>query len=182
MRSRIVTMPVWAHLGASGLAIAGFMGAKARLDASYAASGHPVDYATGQLAFDADVIAGYYRVMQDAGTLGVYVRTQVIDFGFIAMMAAVALLLAALVARIGRPGSAARRVGRWTALAGVTGAGCDVVENLISFAMLARPDAIPQALALAYSSAAAAKFGLLTLAMVGLAVTLVLAIISRLRG
>lgn len=182
MWSKVLHLPVWAHLGATGLALVGFMGAKTQLDASYAASRHPVDYATGQLAFDADLIAGYYRVMQDAGTLGIYVRTQVIDFGFIAMVAAVSLLLAALVARIGLTGSLARRVGRWTALAGVTGAGCDVVENLISFAMLARPDAIPQVLALAYSSVAAAKFGLLTLAMVGLAVTLVLAVISRLRG
>ena len=181
MFARFMNLPLWAHLLATGGAIAAFQGVKTRLDASYAASGHPVDYATGQLAFDAGTIEGYYRTMQDAGTLGVYVQTQIIDFGFIAAVAALSLTLAALVARIGRPGSVACRIGRWTALAGVTGAGFDAVENILSFGMLARPDAIPQVLALTYSSAAAAKFTLLTLAMVGLAGTLALAMVNRLR-
>jgi hypothetical protein len=38
----------------------------------------------------------------------------------------------------------------------------DIIENLLSFGMLIQPDSIPQTLALIYSSAAVAKFGLLT--------------------
>lgn len=182
MWNKIMKTPVWAQVLATGGAMAAFVAVKARLDASYAASGHPVDFATGQLAFDADLIAGYYRVMQEAGTLGIYWRTQMIDFGFIAAVAVMSVLLAALVARIGRAGSLARWFGRATALAGLGGAGFDAVENLISFVMLARPEAIMQAMALIYSSAAAIKFGLLTLAMAGLVITLVLSVISRLRG
>ena len=59
---------------------------KSRLDASYAASGNPADYATGQLAFDARIIESYYARMIEAGTLPVYLQTQFIDFGFIAAM------------------------------------------------------------------------------------------------
>ncbi|NBR89593.1 MAG: hypothetical protein EBS68_06705, partial [Rhodobacteraceae bacterium] len=83
---------------------------------------------------------------------------------------------------IGKAGSWGRRVGGLAALSGIAGASFDALENLISFVMLAKPDAISQAVAMAYSSAAAAKFGLLTLAMALVIVTVVLGGISRLRG
>jgi hypothetical protein len=166
----------------TGVAFGAFQAARAALDASYAASGHPVDYATGQLAFDASRIAGYYATMQAAGTLDVYVRTQIIDFAFIASVMVLGLLLGCLVARLGRPGSRGRRLALAAGGLAVAGAGMDAVENLISFVMLARPEAIAQPVALAYSAAAAAKFGLLTLAMAALLVALPLGGWSRWRG
>lgn len=175
---RLQTLPLWAH-GAAALAAFGlFQAAKARLDASYAASGHPVDYATGQLAFDAATIEGYYRVMTEAGTLGVYWQTQVIDFGFIASVMGLALLLGTLVARMG---GWARGLGLAAAALGMAGGAMDAVENLLSFWMLARPEAIPQALALAYSSAAAVKFGLLTGAMAAMLAGVLAGLAARLR-
>lgn len=57
-----------------------------------------MDYATGQLAFDATRIEGYYATMQAAGTLEVYWRTQILDFGFIASVMALGLLLGTLAA------------------------------------------------------------------------------------
>lgn len=160
--TRQFSLPLWAH-GAVTLAAFGlFQMAKARLDASYAASLHPVDYATGQLAFDAATVEGYYRVMHEAGTLCVYWQTQIIDFGFIAGVMLLALTLGTLVARMG---GWARPLGLAAAGLGIAGGAMDAVENLLSFGMLARPEAIPQALALAYSSAAAVKFALLTAAM-----------------
>jgi len=44
---------LWAHGFATIAAFGMFQAAKSALDASYAASGHPVDYATGQTSFDA---------------------------------------------------------------------------------------------------------------------------------
>lgn len=181
MPGRIARLPVLAHVGATVLAFGAFQWVKGRLDASYAASGHPVDYATGQLAFDARTIEGHYAAMIEAGTLDIYVRTQVIDFGFIACVMALSLLLGTLVARLGGPGSFGWRAGMAAAVLGVAGATMDVVENLLSFVMLARPQDIPQALALAYSSAAAAKFVLLTLAMLAVGVSLVAGAAARLR-
>ena len=57
----------------------------------------------------------------------------------------------------------------------------DAFENFASFAMLSRPDAIPQALAVVYSGFAAVKFALLTLAMAALVLSLAAGIFARLR-
>ena len=182
MIHRLARLPVLVHGGATAVAFGAFQWIRGKLDNSYAASGHPVDFATGQLAFDARTIEGYYAAMIEAGTLDIYVRTQIIDFGFIASIMALSLLLGTLVARLGGPGSFGWRAGIAAAMLGVAGASLDVVENLLSFAMLARPQDIPQALALAYSSAAAAKFVLLTLAMAVVPVALVAGAVTRLRA
>lgn len=181
MITRLFSINPVLHATATAAAFGAFQLVKSRLDASYAASGHPVDYATGQLAFDAEKIEGYYRVMQAAGTLDVYWRTQMIDFGFIAAVMVLALLLGTLVARLGGAGSWGRRLGVWAALAGMAGAGMDAVENLLSFAMLAQPQAISQALAMTYSSAAAVKFALLTLAMALILLSVILGGVRRIR-
>lgn len=153
-----------AHLWVTGVAILGLILAQALVDARYVASGHPVDHATGQLAFDADRIEGYYKVMQEAGTLDDYLQAQILDFVLIAMIVAVSVSLGALAARLNAPGWG-QRLGIWAAVAGVLGAFCDVLENLVSFVMLARPETIPQMVALTYSSFAAMKFAMLIVAI-----------------
>lgn len=181
MVTRLFRIPVVVHGGLTLAACAAFMAVKTRLDASYAAARHPVDYATGQLAFSAERIEEYYAVMMQAGTLDIYWRTQMIDFGFIASIALLSVLLGTLAGRIGRPGTLPRRMGIWTACAGLAGAGFDAIENLLSFAMLARPEQIPTALAVSYSAAAAFKFALLTAAMALLVATVIVGLASRLR-
>jgi hypothetical protein len=181
--SVLLRLPLAAHLGATALAFGGFQWIKSRLDASYAASGHPVDYATGQLAFDAQMIESYYARMIEAGTLPVYVQTQFLDFGFIAAIMTMSVLFGTLTARLGarinRPGVWGWWAGLAAALLGVAGASFDVLENLLSFVMLDRPQAIPQPLALAYSTAAAAKFALLTSAMLSVLVSLTASALAK---
>lgn len=171
------------HICAAASAFGAFNWVKGRLDESYAASGHPVDFATGQLAFDAALIESYYAHMIGGGTLDVYWQTQVIDFGFIAAVMAVSLLFGTLAARFAdgslRVGIWGRHLGLAAAVLGMAGAGFDAVENLVSFAMLANPQTIPQPLALAYSSAAAIKFGLLTLAMLALVASILAGAAAR---
>lgn len=186
MLSGLLRLPLAAHLGVTALAFGGFHWIKGRLDTSYAASGHPVDYATGQLAFDAGMIENYYARMIEAGTLPIYSQTQFIDFGFIAAVMAVSVLFGTLAARLG---GRINRLGVWgwwaglaAALLGVAGAGFDVLENLLSFAMLGRPQEIPQPLALAYSTAAAAKFALLTSAMACVLLSLTLGAMGRIHA
>ncbi|WP_143033552.1 hypothetical protein [Roseicitreum antarcticum] len=176
MFSAIFRLSPITHLAAAALAFGGFQWVKGRLDTSYAASGHPVDYATGQLAFDARLIEGYYAHMIEAGTLQVYWQTQFIDFGFIAAVMIVAVLFGTLAARFG---GRINRLGVWgwnlglaAAFLGVSGAAFDALENLLSFMMLASSHTIPQPLALAYSTAAAVKFALLTTAMFSLLLSL----------
>lgn len=179
-------LPLPIHLTAAAVAFGGFQWVKTRLDASYEASQHPVDYATGQLAFNARVIEGYYAHMIDVGTLDIYWQTQFIDFGFIAAVMAVSVLFGTLAARLGgrvnRLGLWGWRLGLAAATLGMAGAGFDMLENLLSFAMLARPEAIPQLLALAYSGAAAAKFALLTAAMASLLLALLVGVAGRVRN
>lgn len=185
MLAAIARLPLIVHLTAAGVSFGLFQWVKARLDTSYAASGHPVDYATGQLAFDAETIEGYYAHMQAAGTLDIYWQTQMIDFGFIASIAALSLFLGTLAARLGGRinaiGRRGFRLGLTATFFGLAGAGFDALENLISFIMLSRPDAIAQPLALAYSSAAAAKFAALTAGMAAVAVSVLLGVVARVR-
>jgi len=175
-------LPLWAHAGVALVAFGLFQATKALLDASYAASMHPVDYATGQTSFDAAQIERWYASMQDQGTLAVYVQTQVIDFGFIASVMLLGLMLGTLAARLGRAGSWGRMIGVVAAGLAIAGACMDVIENLLSFLMLADPQSIPQFLAVIYSAAAAAKFALLTMAMAGLLLSLIFGAASRIRG
>lgn len=186
MFSTIFRLPLSAHVAAAILAFGGFQWVKGRLDTSYAASGHPVDFATGQLAFDARLIEGYYAHMIEAGTLQVYWQTQFIDFGFIAAVMAVAMLFGTLAARFG---GRVNRLGVWgwhlglaAAIIGVSGAVFDALENLLSFLMLASPQAIPQPLALAYSTAAAVKFALLTTAMICLLLSIMAGAAGRIQS
>ncbi|MGH1368842.1 MAG: hypothetical protein ACRBCL_09505 [Maritimibacter sp.] len=175
----LTAMPVWAHIGATAAVFAGFQGVKAALDASYAASKHPVDFMTGQLAFSAEKIEGYYSVMQNAGTLNIYLRTQIIDFGFILSVALLGLCLGSLLGRIGPVGGIARKVGLGVALLACTGAALDAAENLLSFGMLMRPETIPTGLAIMYSGVAAAKFACLVPAVFGAGATALIGFSER---
>ncbi len=128
------------------------------LTSSYEASNHPVGYAEGQLAFDGATIQGYYAHMSSLDTLDTYVATQLIDFGFIAAVAAVGTFCATLIARGFGRGSLGRWAASFAGLLLIVGAGFDTLENLISFVMLADIDGFARWIAIPYSSAAAVKF------------------------
>jgi len=140
-------------IGAVG-AMAGFQLVKARLDASYVASQHPVDYATGQTGFDASLVKGYYAHMDAAGTLPIYVQTQIIDFAFIIFLGGGAIVFGTLM---------------------------DCAENLVSFVMLADPQGFPSWLALIYSSFAVTKFACIALGMLLILTSLIFGLISLIR-
>lgn len=170
-----------AHVAALGLVFVAFQLVKAQLDRLYAASGYPVDYATGQLSFSAEKLSGWYGAMAAQGTLDVYWRTQFVDFAFLASVGLMGFLAGALLSRLGR-GVWAPRLGRVAAVLAAVGAGFDAVENLLSFWLLVARDAMPQAGALIYSSAAALKFGCLVTAMLIAPLALVAVLWSRLRA
>jgi len=180
--SRITTLPIWTHVGAAVVTVVGFNWIKARLDASYAASQHPVDYATGQTAFDGATIKGYYAQMIETGTLDIYRTTQVIDFGFILAIVCMGLFVCTLIARAAREGSWGRRVGLIAGLCAIVGALSDAIENGWSFIMLANPTDFANWLAIPYSGFASLKFALITLAMLCLLISAVLTVIGRLTG
>jgi hypothetical protein len=154
--------------------------ANAILEASYVASRFPVPFAQGQTNFDAPLIKSYYQTMLDLGTFQIYVRTQWLDFLFILATGLMGLSLWTLVARLHAPGSRFRSLGLWFALAIPLAGVCDIVENLISFAMLADPTGFPNSLALFYSTAAVVKFGLWGVGILWLVVSLAALALIRL--
>jgi hypothetical protein len=180
LTTRITTSPIWIHVTAAAGSVALFQGVKGALDRSYAESMHPVDYVTGQTSFDAATIKGYYAIMEEAGTLGVYGRTQIIDYGFIVAMCCLGLFVFTLIARLGREGSLGRRIGIWAGLVVLMGAICDAIENGWSFVMLANPTDFANWLALPYSGFASVKFALITLGMLILVISVVTSIAGRL--
>ncbi len=181
LMERAMQMNGFTHAGAVLVSFSGFQWVKGKLDASYAASNHPVDYATGQMAFSADVTKGYYAHMEALGTLDVYRTTQLIDFGFIAGMMALAFFLSTFVGRFAADGSWARKAAIFAGCAVIAGAVCDVAENLISFVMLADPLEFTNWIALPYSAFASVKFVLIALGMLGLLIAFILTAIQAVK-
>ncbi len=177
--NKVIEMPLWSNVIALPILFTAFNWIKNKLDSSYAASNHPVDYATGQTSFNGETIKGYYQTMIDAGTLDVYWQTQFIDFGFIVAIFCIGLFAGALVARFARDGSWGRKLGRFAAFAIMLGAFCDSIENLISFVMLSNPVNFQNWIAFPYSSFAVLKFLLITLGIFGALASILMILIGR---
>lgn len=176
---KVIDMPVLVHAGLAGVSVFWFHWAKGMLDASYAASLHPVDYMTGQTSFSGETLKGYYDVMTDAGTLDIYVKTQFIDFGFILGFLGVGLFVCTLIARLNRAESIGRRIGVLAGSSFVFGGISDMIENGWSFVMLANPSTFSDWLALPYSSFAVLKFGLIILGLALTLASLLLAVVGH---
>ena len=164
--NRVASLPLWIHAAATVATVAAFEWTRGWHEASYAASRHPVDFATGQTAFSGEKIKTYFAHMQKAGTLDVYWTTQVIDYGFILAIAGMGLFVCTFVARFSRGGSWGRRLGLLAGAAVVLGAACDAIENVWSFVMLADPAGFADWLAVPYSAFASLKFAAIALGMV----------------
>ncbi|PLS23192.1 hypothetical protein [Neptunicoccus cionae] len=180
--SRITGLPLPAHGALAVFSIFWFQWTKGKLDASYAASKHPVDYMTGQTSFSGETIKGYYAIMSEAGTLDIYTRTQLIDFAFILGFLGIGLFVCTLLARLGREGSLGRKAGVLAGLSFVLGGISDMIENGWSFVMLVNPTGFADWLALPYSAFAVLKFGLITAGMALLLISVLTSATGRVLG
>jgi len=136
------------------------------LDGSYAASRFPVPFFVGQTTFDAIELKGYFAVLVQQGTLGIFARTQIIDYAFMAgTFVSFYCLASALMRTVKRVFSG--RVMRSIALVFVwlspLAAVMDALENAVSFVMLANPLGFYDWLVYPYSSFAVIKFALFAL-------------------
>jgi hypothetical protein len=167
-----------------GLTAGGFVAQRVSqtvLNTFYDRSGYPVPYFEGQLSFSASKLMGWYGTMQRNDTLDVYWQTQFVDFAFIAACAAFFTALLLTVARAIPATHPARKVAVALVPLGAAAALCDVVENLISFVMLADPTSIGEPVAWIYSGAAALKFAGFIGTYVWTVIGLVLAVTIRRR-
>lgn len=172
---KVINFPLIVHVALAIASIIWFQFSKGKLDASYAASLHPVDYMTGQTSFSGETVKEYYAAMTNTGTLDIYVTTQLIDFGFILGFLGIGLFVCTLIARLSRTYSFGQKAGMLAGLAFVSGGISDMIENGWSFIMLANPSTFADWLAIPYSTFAVLKFGLITLGLLLALVSLVLA-------
>lgn len=179
LMKKIIDLPILVHIAMAVISISWFQWAKGKLDASYAASLHPVDYMTGQTRFSGEAVKEYYATMSDAGTLDIYVTTQLIDFGFIIGFFGIGFFVCTLIARLSRVASYGQKAGIGAGLAFVFGGLSDMIENGWSFIMLANPSSFADWLAIPYSAFATMKFGLITLGLGLSLASLILAAVGR---
>lgn len=179
LQQRIASLSLIVHglLAFGAFMLLGFV--NSTLDASYADSKFPVPYGVGQTTFDGELLKSYYQFMIEQDTLGIYWRTQFIDFGFIASMFIVGLLIPTLLRRIAFPSTWAYSILTWAGILIPMGAIFDAIENLNSFIMLVQPQTFPNWLALPYSAFAAIKFGCIALGMLAMVIGLILAVAQR---
>lgn len=134
------------------------------LNASYASSGFPVPYWQAQLSFDANKLKGWYQILIERGTLDRYIQTQHIDFVFIASVLILHIVVLLAISRALPANSGLRRAMIIAAMLSAIAPIADALENGISYIMLANPADFADGLAWAYSSLAAVKFAMFTVA------------------
>jgi len=158
----------------AGLAIILYLLASFILEKSYAASLFPVSYFEAQTSFDAQSIKMWYNAMIQKGSLNIYLQTQFIDFGFIAAVCIMGLCLWTFVANLHHSGSRFHTYGKKLAYALPLAGLFDVLENGVSFFMIADPSGFPSYLVYIYSGFATIKFGFWTIALVWLALSIII--------
>ena len=136
------------------------------LNAAYAASGFPVPYWEAQLSFSHLKLKGWYQSLIDQGKLDLYFQAQYVDFLFIASVILLHVAVLVVVSRMLPESSKSRRLILWAALLSSLAPILDALENLVSFVMLAEPLSFEPVLAIAYSSLAAGKFAMFTVAYI----------------
>lgn len=168
--------------------LAGALGASVLLGAAgltwatvlYVRSGFPPMLIEGQLAFSAEATRGWYAVLLEKGTLGIYARTQLVDYLFIFGLMSALFFLHVMIAKA-QPNPGWRRVALWFAILGPTIAASDAVENIVTLTMLSRPTDFPPALAILASSISAVKWGWAVIGCSMIVVQLVALAVVRLR-
>ena len=142
------------------------------LEESYRKSQFPVPFAVGQTTFNGTLLKSYFKYMIDQGTLDIFVQTQLIDFLFIISVILMGFFIWIFVARLHQADTFFRNAGLWFSLSLPLAGISDVIENLISFVLLANPLGFSNWLAIVYSTVAVIKFAFWTIGLVWLMLSL----------
>lgn len=142
----------------STVALISYFATSSILTASYTASKFPVPYFMQQTSFDAVKMKAWYSFMIHAETFDIYLTTQFIDFAFIVTVIIAGFTIWTTVANLFPEQSFFRRWGYRLAFALPLAGLFDIVENLVSFTMIANPTNFPGWLMLPYSGFACLKF------------------------
>ena len=143
------------------------------LEKSYLLSKFPVPYFEQQTSFDAIKMKEWYAYMLKEDTFGIYFNTQIIDFAFIVTVILAGYTLWCLIANLHPENSFFRNWGQKLAYALPLAGAFDILENLVSFFMIANPENFADFLVLPYSTFAVFKFACWTIGLIWLLIALV---------
>lgn len=150
------------------------------LENSYLQSKFPVSYFIQQTSFDASKMKEWYAFMIKENTFNIYLKTQWIDFAFIFAVIIAGFTLWTLVAKLHNKNSWFRKYGYLFAFS-LPLAGCfDMLENIVSFFMIAQPIEFANSLIIPYSTFASIKFGFWTIGLAWLFISLIGLTVSKL--
>ena len=149
------------------------------LEKSYVLSKFPVPYFEQQTSFDAVKMKEWYAFMIKEETFGIYFDTQLIDFTFIAAVILAGYTLWGFIANLHPKGNIFNKWGQKLAFALPLAGAFDVLENILSFFMMANPEHFSDALVYPYSAFAVLKFGCWTIGLLWLVVSIVALPITR---
>jgi hypothetical protein len=124
----------------------------------YVRSGFSPALIEGQLAFDPDVYRAWYAVLIEKRTLPIYVRTQLVDYLYIAALLS-ALFFGHLLVAKAQPDERWRKLALALAVLGPAIAASDAIENIVTLTMLSDPASFAPWLAYLVSTLSAVKWG-----------------------
>jgi hypothetical protein len=151
------------------------------LDASYKESKFPVPYFVQQTCFDAAKIKEWYAFMLQQNTFDIYLRTQFIDFAFIASVIFAGFTVWTLAANFFTKGSFFNIYGCKMAFMLPIAAGFDILENVISFFMIADPVHFASMWVIPYSTFAVLKFAFWSIALLWMVILIICLPFHRVR-
>ncbi len=163
----------------TGLSLALYFLSSRILEKSYTASKFPVPYFVQQTSFDSLKMKEWYAFMIDQNTFGIYFRTQLIDFLFIASVIIAGFCLWTLIARVFKSAPRLFNLANVLAFALPMAGAFDILENIVTLFMMANPHHFHDFLVIPYSSFALLKFACWAIGIVGLGVLLMVYPIIR---
>jgi hypothetical protein len=150
------------------------------LEKYYALSKFPVPYFVQQTSFNATKLKEWYAFMLNQNTFTIYIKTQFIDFLFIATVILAGFTIWSFVANFHSKQSFFYKWGHKLAFALPLAGLFDILENLVSFFMIAKPNDFSNFLVLPYSTFASIKFGFWTIALLWILISLIALPVSKL--
>ena len=152
------------------------------LEGLYEKSKFNVSYFEAQTSFNAAKIKGWYQELLDFGTMDIYYQTQYFDFVFIATVIAMGFFVWMFIGSLLSKNSwfFKRRfyLSLFLPLAGLF----DILENMVSFFMLANPTSFSDNLVYIYSGFASLKFLCWSIALLVLIILLFTWLIHKVMG
>ncbi len=140
------------------------------LEVSYKQSKFPVPYFVQQTSFNAKNIKTWYAFMIQKGTFEIYFKTQIIDFVFIATVILAGFTIWAFLVNLFKKETFFYKWGHIFAFSLPFAGFFDILENVVSFIMIAKPDNFLNILVIPYSLFASIKFGFWGLGLIWLVI------------